>query len=55
MHENLVCWLGFLLKISASLSILVSGLYVFYHNFYCIFSCYLPSKKPGLRYIHSCI
>jgi hypothetical protein len=30
-------------RIFAFLSILVSGLCMLYHNFYCIFFCYLPS------------
>jgi hypothetical protein len=38
-------------KIFTSLSILVSGLCMLYHNFYCIFSFYLPLTKPGLRYL----
>jgi hypothetical protein len=50
----LVCWLGLLHKIVTSLSILVSGLCMLYHNFYCIFSCYLYSKKPCLRYLYGC-
>jgi hypothetical protein len=32
------CWLGLLHKIFTFLSVLVSGLCVLYHNFYCIFS-----------------
>jgi hypothetical protein len=52
---NLVCWLGFLNKILISFSSLVSGLCIIYHNFYCVFSCYLPSTKPGLRYLYSCV
>jgi hypothetical protein len=26
---------------------------VLYHNFYCIFYCYVPSTYPGLRYLNS--
>jgi hypothetical protein len=47
---DLVCWLGLLHKIVTFLSILVSGWLMVYHNFCCIFSCYLPSSLPGLRY-----
>jgi hypothetical protein len=32
-----------------SIYILVPLMCVFYHNFCCIFSCYLPSNEPGLR------
>jgi hypothetical protein len=31
------------------LSNLISGFCTLYHNFYCIFSCYLSLTKPGLR------
>jgi hypothetical protein len=41
-------------KIERKVTILVSGLCELYHNFYCIFSFYLPSTKPGLRYLYSC-
>jgi hypothetical protein len=51
---DLACWTGLLHKIFTSPSVLVSGLCVLYHNFYCIFSSYLPSTKSGLRYIYSC-
>jgi hypothetical protein len=32
----------FLHKLITSISVLVSGPCVLYHNLYCIFSCYLP-------------
>jgi hypothetical protein len=51
---DLVCWLGSWHNISTSLSILVSGLCTLYRNFCCIFSCYLRSTKPGIRYLYSC-
>jgi hypothetical protein len=41
-------------NIERKVKILVSGLCTLYHNFYCIFFCYLPSTKPGLRYLYSC-
>jgi hypothetical protein len=31
---------------------LVSVLCMRYHNFYCSFSCYLPTDKPGLRWLY---
>jgi hypothetical protein len=39
-------------RIFTALSILVSGLCMLYHNFYCIFPCYLPWTKRGLRYLY---
>jgi hypothetical protein len=51
---DLVCGLGLVHKISTSISILVSGLCMLYHNFYCIFSCYLSLTKPGLGCLYSC-
>jgi hypothetical protein len=46
---------GFLdLKLFTSLSILVSGLSMLYHNFHCILSCYHPLTVPGLRFLYSC-
>jgi hypothetical protein len=41
-------------KNSTSVSILVSGPCMLYRNFYCIFSCYLPSTMPGLMYPYIC-
>jgi hypothetical protein len=52
---DLVCWLGVLTKIFTYVSILVSGLCMLYHYFYCTFSCYLPSTKPGLRYLYTAV
>jgi hypothetical protein len=49
---DLVCWLGLLQKIFTSIYILVSGLCILYHNFYCMCSCYLPLTKPSLRYLY---
>jgi hypothetical protein len=47
---DLVCWLGFLHKVSTSFCRLVSGLCMLHHNFYCkFFSCYIPVTKRGLR------
>jgi hypothetical protein len=37
-----------------NVALLAAGLCMFYHNFYRIFSCYLPSTKSGLRHLHSC-
>jgi hypothetical protein len=49
---DLVCWLDLLHKLSTSFFILISGLCMIYHNFYCKFSCYLPLTKPGLGYLY---
>jgi hypothetical protein len=46
--------LGLLQKKFTSVSVLVSGPCLLYHNFYCIFSCYLALAKPGLGYLNSC-
>jgi hypothetical protein len=45
---------GMLRLISTFFSVLVSGLYVHYHNFYCKFSYYLPLINPDLRYACNC-
>jgi hypothetical protein len=50
---DLVCWLGVLHNIFASIFILVSGLCMVHRNFFCLFSCYLPSTNPGLRHLYS--
>jgi hypothetical protein len=36
------------------LHFLVSDPWMLHHNFYCIFSCYLPSTKFGFGYLYSC-
>jgi hypothetical protein len=46
--------LGLFQKKFTSASVLVSGPCMLYHNFYCIFSCYLPSAKPGFRCLYGC-
>jgi hypothetical protein len=53
VFTDLVCWFGLLRLFSTSSSIFVSDLYMYYHNFYCIFSCYLSLTNPYLRYIYS--
>jgi hypothetical protein len=45
---ELDCWLHFLYKMFTSISILVSGLCMVYHNFNFIFSCNLHFITPGL-------
>jgi hypothetical protein len=45
----------FVAQMSSSFSILVPRMCVLYHNFYCIFSCYLPPNKPGLKWLNSCV
>jgi hypothetical protein len=47
MHLDLLA--RFVAQISTLSSILVPRMCVFYHNFYCIFSCYL------LRWLNSCV
>jgi hypothetical protein len=44
----------FVAYFSTSLSILVSRVCVLYHNFYCIFSCYLRPTQHGVRHLNSC-
>jgi hypothetical protein len=39
----------FVAQISTCLSILVPRMCVIYHNFYCIFSCYLTPNWPDLK------
>jgi hypothetical protein len=51
---HLVLSARFITWISASLSVIVLRMCMLYHNFYCIFSCYLASTKSGLRYLHNC-
>jgi hypothetical protein len=51
---DFTCLLYFLYTIFSFLSISVSGLCMYYHNFYCMLSCYLPSAKPGLKCLYSC-
>jgi hypothetical protein len=46
--------LGLLHKIFITFSMLVSGLYMLYHNFYYTFSCYLLMTKPDIRCFCSC-
>jgi hypothetical protein len=51
LHMHLVLLAGFVAQTSISSSILVPHMYVLYHNFYYIFSCYLPPNQPSLRWI----
>jgi hypothetical protein len=52
MSGDLLSRLGLLHTNCTSLTILGSGLCMLYHNFYCMFSCYLPLKEPGLRSVY---
>jgi hypothetical protein len=45
--------LGLLHLISNPSPMLISDLYMPYHNRYCTFSCYLRLTKPGVRYTYS--
>jgi hypothetical protein len=52
--RHLLCWFRLLHLIFTFFSVLVSALYMHYHNFYCTLSCYLLLIHPDLRYIYSC-
>jgi hypothetical protein len=53
VYTDFVCLLRLLHNICTSIFILISGLCLLFHNFYCIFSCYLPSTRPGLKYLYN--
>jgi hypothetical protein len=52
---HLVLLVMFVAQIYTSFSIPVPRMCVLYHNFYWVFSCYLPPNKPGLEWLNSCV
>jgi hypothetical protein len=48
MLMHLLLLARFIALMSTSFSVLVPCMCVLHHNFYCIFSCYLPPNFPGL-------
>jgi hypothetical protein len=50
---DLICWLGLLHTIFTSFLSYFQACACFIINF-CIISCYLLQRKPGLKYLHSC-
>jgi hypothetical protein len=49
MLLHLVLSVMFVAQIFTSFSFLVPCMCVLYHNFYCVFSCYLLPNQPGLE------
>jgi hypothetical protein len=55
---HLVLLARFVAQISTSVStsfFLIPRMCALYHNFYCIFSGYLPLNWPGFRWLNSCV